>query len=87
MPNKRAKGQKGVLVMMKEGFLSEIDSTLEASGYSDRSTFIRDAVYEKLRSLGVDVPPSSKTSPSRVGVGGRPKKKHSKKRTKQSTNE
>jgi len=79
MPNKRASGQKGVIVMMKEEFISDIDSAIGTAGYSDRSSFIREAVYEKLRALGLDVPPASKAARSRVGVGGRPaaKKKHS----------
>jgi len=73
MPNKRAKGQKGVLVNMRETFLDEIDRSLPEAGYSDRSTFIRDAVYEKLVAMGFDVAAIEKTAPSRVGKGGRPK--------------
>lgn len=43
---------------MTEEFIAEIDRAMVAAGYSNRSQFIRDAVVEKLRNLGVDVPVS-----------------------------
>jgi hypothetical protein len=60
--------------MMREEFLGEIDKQLTQAGYADRSSFIRDAVYEKLRRLGYVLPPSIKTAPNRAGKGG-PRKK------------
>lgn len=77
MPNKRAKGQKGVLVVMRASFLEKIDAALSQAGYNDRSSFIRDAVYEKLTGLGYPVNLEEKTAPNRAGRGGRPSRKHS----------
>ncbi len=74
MPGQRAPGQKSVLIMMRDEFLAQIDGQLTKAGYPDRSSFIRDAVYEKLRKLGYSLPPSMKTPPSRAGKGGRRKK-------------
>ncbi len=72
MPNVRGKDQKGVLVMMRESFLEEIDAALPKAGFSDRSKFIREAIYQRLRSLGFDIEPEEPTAPSRKGKGGRP---------------
>lgn len=72
MPNVRGKDQKGVLVMMRESFLEEIDAALPKAGFSDRSKFIRDAVYQRMRSLGFKVAEEDTTAPSRKGKGGRP---------------
>ncbi len=70
MPGQRGSGQKQVIVVMKESFLSIIDGNLERMGFSDRAAFIRKAVAEK---LGV-TDKSLITPPSRAGKGGRPKK-------------
>lgn len=72
MPNVRGKDQKGVLVMMRESFLKEIDAALPKAGFSDRSKFIREAIYQRLRSLGFGIDPVESTAPSRKGKGGRP---------------
>jgi Arc/MetJ-type ribon-helix-helix transcriptional regulator len=72
MPNQRALGQKLISVPMKERFIEEIDQALEKMGYSDRSSFIRDAVAEKLRSEGFELPIDLPLAPSRAGKGGRP---------------
>jgi hypothetical protein len=72
MPNVRGADQKGVLVMMRESFLEEIDAALPKAGFSDRSKFIRDAVYQRMREMGFDVDPQDSTAPSRKGKGGRP---------------
>lgn len=70
VPGQRGSGQKQVIVVMKESFLSIIDGNLERMGFSDRAAFIRKAVAEK---LGV-TDKSLITPPSRAGKGGRPRK-------------
>jgi hypothetical protein len=76
MPNQRSANQKPVLVMMREDFLDEINRAYPEAGYSDRSQFIRDAVYKQIEKLGIQLPLVIKTSPDRTGKGG-PKKKKS----------
>jgi len=73
MSNQRAIGQKLISVPMKEKFIEEIDKALEKIGYSDRSSFIRDAVSEKLRAAGVNLATELRLAPSRTGKGGRPR--------------
>lgn len=73
MPGIRSKGQKGVLLMMDEEFLDEIDKGFPQLGYSDRSTFIREAVYKALEEQGIKLPAILKAAPSRKGKGGRKK--------------
>lgn len=58
---------------MKEKFIEGIDQALEKIGYSDRSSFIRDAIAEKLRSEGINLPTELRLAPSRAGKGGRPR--------------
>jgi acetate kinase len=72
MPNVRGSDQKGVLVMMRESFLEEIDAALPKAGFSDRSKFIRDAVYQRMKAMGFNVREEAATAPSRKGKGGRP---------------
>lgn len=74
VPNQRAAGQKQIIVMMRSEFLRVIDDNLERMGYSDRASFIRDAVAAKLKKEGINVDMMLKTAPSRAGKGGRPKK-------------
>lgn len=74
MPSQRSKDQRGVLVMMDKDFREEIDRALPIAGYSDRSQFIRDAVYKRLQEIGIDVPAHLKAAPSRIGKGGRKSK-------------
>lgn len=74
MPNVRAKDQRGILIMMDQQFRDEIDAAFPRFGYTDRSTFIRDAVYKRLGEMGVSLPASLKAAPSRAGKGGRSKK-------------
>ena len=71
VPGQRAAGQKQVIVVMKEEFVSLIDGNLERMGFSDRAAFIREAVAEKLGGVGKYMT----TPPSRAGKGGRPPKK------------
>lgn len=67
MPGQRAKGQKQVLTMFDEKFLSEIERSMRGVGYSDRSKFIRDAVFEKLQRAGIRVNYTLAMAPSRLG--------------------
>jgi hypothetical protein len=68
--------QKGVILMMDERFIAEIDQAYPQLGFSDRATFIRDAVLKELARQGYRLPVSYKAAPPRVGKskGGRPKK-------------
>jgi Arc/MetJ-type ribon-helix-helix transcriptional regulator len=81
MPGQRSKGQRGIIVMMRESFIEEIDGSLLHCGYTDRSSFIRDAVYEKLERMGISIPLVEKTAPQRSGKGGRKKSHTLKKET------
>jgi len=70
MPNQRAAGQKQIITLMDEHFVREIESGMAAAGYSDRSKFIRDAVFEKLQRLGIKCDYTIAMAPSRTGKGG-----------------
>lgn len=74
MANQRAAGQKAVIVMIQDDFLDIIDQNLSQMGFSDRSSFIREAVRQRLARDGVAIPPSMTAAPSRAGKGGRPRK-------------
>jgi hypothetical protein len=76
MPNKRSKGQKGVLIMMDESFRAEVDAALPRTGFEDRSAFIRDAVWRRLDEMGIALPRSVQGKPSRLGKGGRAASKY-----------
>lgn len=56
--------------MMDEDFLRDIERSLARAGYSDRSSFIRDAVFEKLATNGIRVDYQRALAPSRSGKGG-----------------
>lgn len=71
----RSEGQKQVMVMMRQEFLDEIDKAFPLAGFSDRSSFIRDAVYRAIGELGINLPMVIKTAPSRKGKGGTPSHK------------
>ncbi len=62
----RSEGQKQVLVMMRQEFLDEIDKAFPLAGFNDRSSFIRDAVYQELVKMGIKVPIMLKTAPDRT---------------------
>ena len=70
--NLRHSNQKLISISMNEKFIEKMDSTLFKMGYSDRSSFIRAAIVEKLQAAGVKVPRVLSLAPSRVGKGGRP---------------
>jgi len=72
--NLRAPGQKLVAISMNEQFIEVIDVALPNMGYSDRSSFIRDAIIEKLHAARIKVSPALSLPPCRVGKGGRPPK-------------
>ena len=72
MAGKRSDNQKGILVYMDEDFLKEIDRIYPREGYSDRTTFIKQSVYEMIHGLGIKLPAHLKASPSRKGKGGKP---------------
>jgi hypothetical protein len=65
--------QKGVILMVDERFLEEIDAAYPKLGYSDRASFIRDAVYQLMKEGGYKLPLEYKAAPSRKGKGGNPK--------------
>lgn len=71
---------KTVLVLLREEFLDEIDKAYPLAGFNDRSSFIRDAVYQALVKMGIDVPIIIKTAPDRKGKGGTPTHHPKKKR-------
>jgi hypothetical protein len=68
--------QRQILLLMDERFVDEIDAAYPALGYSDRASFIRDAVLKELARAGVNLPASYKAAPPRLGnaKGGRPRK-------------
>lgn len=70
----RSEDQKPLTFMVKAAFLDEINQACTIAGYSDRSQFIRDAVFAEIERLGIAVPKALKAAPSRKGKGG-PKKK------------
>jgi hypothetical protein len=57
--------------MVDERFLEEIDAAYPKLGYSDRASFIRDAVYQLMKEGGYKLPLEYKAAPSRKGKGGR----------------
>lgn len=72
----RSDGQRVINVPMDESFVNEIESALARAGYTDRSSFIRDAIAEALHNRnpapGIDFYQRLAAAPSRVGKGGRP---------------
>jgi hypothetical protein len=61
---------------MDERFVDEIDAAYPGFGFSDRASFIRDAVLKELARNGVNLPAAYRAAPPRLGdaKGGRPKK-------------
>ncbi len=65
--------EKGMVAFkMRPEFYAQMEAAIEAMGYSDRSQFIRDAVWKYLNDNGYPVPPLLKMAPSRKGKGGAP---------------
>ena len=69
-----ARKEKGVIFMVDEKFLAQIDAAYPTLGFGDRATFIRDAVIKELTKFGYHVPAEYRAGPPRTGKGGRPKK-------------
>jgi Arc/MetJ-type ribon-helix-helix transcriptional regulator len=55
----------------KEEFIDELDAGVRSTGYANRSQFIRDAIVEKLDSMGIYVSRELAQPPPRTGKGGR----------------
>lgn len=70
----RGDGQKGLILMVQEKFLAEIDRAFPKMGYSDRASFVRAAVHKYLSDNGIKLPLEYKAAPPRVNKGGRPPK-------------
>lgn len=68
----RSDGQIMLAVWVRKEFLDELNVRINALGYSDRSQFIRDAIFDYLSRHGHTLPPLLKTAPSRKGKGGTP---------------
>ena len=72
MPNQRAPGQKLINVPMTQNFIDALNRSVRKAGYDDRSKFIRDAITEKLKREGFEVPAAEdRMAPDRTGKGGR----------------
>lgn len=56
MSNKRGADQKMLMFPAKVAFIDGLDKSLPQCGYSNRSQFMRDAIAEKLRKNGINVP-------------------------------
>jgi len=72
MPNKRATDQKLINIPMTKDAVAELDDYVAKAGYPDRAKFIRDAICEKLESLGYKVHREWYFARPRMGKGGRP---------------
>lgn len=72
----RGDGQKGLILMVQEEFLAEIDAHFPKLGFGDRASFIRAAVHKFLADNGINLPMEYKAAPPRIGKarGGRQKK-------------
>jgi hypothetical protein len=67
MPNKRAPNQKLIAFPVDAEFERSLEKCLRAHGITNKSQFIRDAIYEKLSRLGMEVPAALKEAPVRFG--------------------
>ena len=67
MPGVRSKGQTLIGCWCDKDFVKEIDA---ARCHMTRSQFARDALLEKLASLGIHVTPDKAAAPDRAGKGG-----------------
>ena len=65
----RGKNQRLLNLWMDHKFISELDDAVERIGYEGRSQFIRDAIKEKLKSLGIEIPEELSGSPARTTLG------------------
>lgn len=67
MPNQRANGQTLIGCHVDANFAAEID---RARNGKSRSDFLREALFEHLKSLGYSLPETAKYAPDRAGKGG-----------------
>jgi len=67
MPNQRGKDQKLIAFPVKSNFEEALENGLRKKRVSNKSQFIRDAIYEKLGRLGISIPAELKESPPRYG--------------------
>jgi hypothetical protein len=67
MPNQRASGQTLIGCHVDANFAAEID---RARNGKSRSDFLREALFEHLKSLGYRLPETIKYAPDRAGKGG-----------------
>lgn len=65
MPNKRRAGQVFIGLQIDSLLGAEMD---RARGLKDRSQFVREAIAEKLKKMGVSVPERSLHAPPRAHV-------------------
>ena len=57
-----------------------MDKALPGIGYPNRSQFIRDAICEKLATMGHGIDRALAQPPPRIGIGGRPRKQQRRKK-------
>ncbi|PYK99353.1 MAG: hypothetical protein DME19_08845 [Verrucomicrobia bacterium] len=75
LPNKRAPNQKLIAFPVDAEFERSLEACLHACGITNKSQFIRDAIYEKLSRLGMKVPASLKEPPVRFGHHPHPRRR------------
>ena len=66
MASERSENQKLMPTPMHEDYIQIIHDNLARLGYSTRAEFVRDAIAEKLATLGIIVPPHLIAAPPRV---------------------
>lgn len=66
MPNVRRHGQKLIPIPMDQRFIDEIDRAYQQIGHNDRSSFIREAIREKLAREGFIVAREITLAPKRT---------------------
>ena len=71
MATLRTPGQKLLPIPASEKFIRELDAGVRDSGYASRAQFIRDAIRDKLSSIGRPIPKELTLAPSRLGKGGK----------------
>ena len=67
MPGVRSRGQTMIGCWCEAAFVGKIDCARRSR---TRSQFCREAIAEKLRAMGFDVPEHETASPDRTGKGG-----------------
>ncbi len=67
VPNQRKPGQKLLTLPASEEFIAAMDAGLAELGCGNRSSFIREAIIEKLQREHVRVPKALAAAPARFG--------------------